>query len=70
MTDRRPPADPADETSGSSAWQRLDAMLDEAGLESFPASDVPALIVDGPVTTAPPHEDGGSCSPGGREGSA
>ena len=69
MTERRSPTDPADETSGSSAWQRLDAMLDEAGLESFPASDVPALIVDGPVTTVRPHEDGGSRGRGGREGS-
>lgn len=67
MTERRSPADPADETSDSSAWQRLDEMLDEAGLESFPASDVPSLMVDGPVRTAQPHDDRGVRRRGGPE---
>jgi hypothetical protein len=70
MTERRRSIDPADETSGSSEWQRLDAMLDEAGRESFPASDPPALIVDGPLTTAQPDENSGSSARGGHEGSA
>jgi len=50
--------------TATSAWERLDEMLDEAGLESFPASDPPALIVDGPVRErqSDPHD-----SPDGRE---
>ena len=40
--------------SSTSAW--IDAMLDEAGRESFPASDPPALMVDRPVVGAPYDE--------------
>jgi hypothetical protein len=59
----RPPVPAADEVLAASAWQRLDEMLDEAGMESFPASDPPALMVDGPVTESrsDPH-----VRPGGR----
>ena len=39
----------------SPKWQRMDAMLDEAGRQSFPASDPPALFVEDPVTP-PQHE--------------
>jgi hypothetical protein len=35
-------------------WQRMDAMLDEAGRQSLPGSDPPAVVVD---ETAPPHPD-------------
>jgi phosphoglycolate phosphatase-like HAD superfamily hydrolase len=37
--------------SSSSAW--IDAMLDEAGRQSFPASDPPALMVDRPAEGLP-----------------
>jgi hypothetical protein len=48
MTQPRP-VDPHDEAADRSEWHRLVSMLDEAGRESFPASDVPAIDVDGPV---------------------
>ena len=62
-TDSPAPVTPADEVLAASAWQRLDEMLDEAGMESFPASDPPALMVDGPVkeSQSDPH-----VRPGGR----
>jgi phosphoglycolate phosphatase len=44
--DRRARADMTAESS-SPAW--IDAMLDEAGRQSFPASDPPALMVDRPA---------------------
>lgn len=60
MTDRRPAA-PDNETSRSSDWQRLDTMLDEAGRQSCPASDPPALMVDnGPRARAEANDHGGS----------
>jgi hypothetical protein len=46
----------------SPRWQHLDAMLDEAGRQSFPASDPPALFVeDSP--TPPPREPQTSLPP-------
>jgi hypothetical protein len=48
---RRRPGDDIVAGVSSSAW--LDAMLDEAGRQSFPASDPPALMVDQPASSLP-----------------
>ena len=61
MTEPRP-VDPHEEAADRSEWHRLDSMLDEAGRESFPASDVPAIDVDGPVNARSDERDGGEGS--------
>ena len=47
---------PAATTRHSREWQRTDAMLGEAGRQSFPASDPPAVVIDQTHVWTPDEE--------------